>query len=136
VSLDGTGAPPPTLRPQLPLQSPALYNFSYYDFQSLALTFHMLTITIADWQGGESEFLFDYAYINETALPPPPLSTSTTTPSTTSSPAPTSPLKKSAALHYQSVSVVMMLDPRLMNQCIAQPLPLPLEVPLVVFLPF
>jgi hypothetical protein len=83
VTIDDAPAPPPILAPLRAITSPALYNVTLYDIQSLPLSFHMLTLSVVDWTSFTySMMLFDYAYVNQA---PPPTSTSATPASTATS---------------------------------------------------
>jgi hypothetical protein len=79
VTIDEEAAPPPTLYPPLPGDSPLVYNLSFYDVQSLPVSLHLLLMTVVPFSGDTYyNLFFDSAYINTTAPSLPPLSSSQT----------------------------------------------------------
>ena len=91
ISLDGNVLPSQVvlLGPQA-AGSPTTYNVTLYDNQSLPLAYHDLAIT------STAEFIFDYAYVNQTDPTPKTLpsssapvpSSSATSPTTSPTPHP------------------------------------------------
>lgn len=70
MAVDGAQAPPPSLHPAVPADSPPLYNVTLYNLQDLTVAPHVLVITIVAWQLGESEIALDYVDVNELAATP------------------------------------------------------------------
>lgn len=70
VSIDGQMARTPPTIPPLDASSPAIYDFTLYDIQSLPLTYHALNVSLVPWWNMNSQFSFDYAYVNETLAAP------------------------------------------------------------------
>lgn len=67
--------PPPTYQ---------VSNVSLYDIQGLSSGNHTMNMTILDWNGSATSMKFDYAYVNESFVPPPATVTSSVTGTSTS----------------------------------------------------
>ena len=79
VKIDGSASQ--VSFPAIPLaeDSPTIYNFTFYDNQSLPLTNHFLSVI------STGQFFFGYAYVNQTDPAPKPSTSSSSTPVSTSS---------------------------------------------------
>lgn len=74
ITIDTKTAPYPVPFPRIDEGSPAVYNFTLYDVQSLPMGYHSLALALVGLRDGlGSEIIFDYAYVNETdpSSPPP-----------------------------------------------------------------
>jgi len=52
--------------PALPDATPPIYNVTLYDLRNLPINPHVLTITLANFNLGDSGLAFDYAHIYQT----------------------------------------------------------------------
>jgi hypothetical protein len=68
MAIDGQPAEVSTRSPPPEITSPAIYNITLYDLQSLPYHFHQLTMTLTNSSSSDhrSLLLLDYVYVNET----------------------------------------------------------------------